>query len=234
MKRITILLLLLLPLATVAQNIKFDSLNDEFFRSWERLSAEYAAQSSADARLDSICQRLFYHFYDTTGKAKYLVLPAEVRIRVFDSSVMEKFDGDRHYYDHYNYGEKERWRFVEERIHVPHIEAEKSILYDIDFIHEQLEHYIGGYIMITQEVKERVRKYVEIDKARETELARFIPVAWAHSGYYWHFASMPMIEIIDVYQNGVVVHIRYSWCTGEACYVPFDSGEIITLEEWIE
>ena len=105
MKRITLLLLLLLPLATMAQNIKFDSLNDEFFRSWERLSAEYAAQSSADARLDSICQRVFYHFYDTTGKAKYLVLPAEVRIRVFDSSVMEKFDGDRHYYDHYNYGE---------------------------------------------------------------------------------------------------------------------------------
>lgn len=108
MKRIIILLLLLLPLATMAQNIKFDSLNDEFFRSWERLSAEYAAQSPTDARLDSIYQRVFYHFYDTTGKAKYLVLPAEVWIRVFDSSVIEKFDGDSNYYDYYQYEEEEK------------------------------------------------------------------------------------------------------------------------------
>lgn len=234
MKRIIILLLLLLPLATMAQNIKFDSLNDEFFRSWERLSAEYAAQSPTDARLDSICQRVFYHFYDTTGKAKYLVLPAEVWIRVFDSSVMEQFDGDSNYYDYYQYEEEEKWKFVEERIHVPHIEAEKSILYDIDFIHEQLEHYIGGYMMITQEGKERVRNYVKIDEVRKMELSKFISVAYGHWGGYWHFATMPIIGGIDVYKNGVVVHIRYSWCTGGACYVPFDSGEIITLEEWIE
>lgn len=250
MKRFSIIFtLLVLPLVSMAQHslvidtdsitmrqyqeaqaraakITFDDLTENNFQSWEMLSVAYE-QSHSSPMIDSIYQRVFYYFYDTTSSTRYIVLPDRVSVEYFDTVVVKHNDGDWFDYANVNIeSDHAEWRLLARGEYVPHIVSAKPILYDFDTIHTQLSQIIGGF--------GKGDSISKIHKTKVNKLRKSIPAVYGHWGGYWHFVTMPQIYSIQFYHNGAIVSFRLSWCGGGALFLPSDSNEFLAVSGWME
>jgi len=187
----------------------------KLFCIWEDASNEYGKLHNGGSKIDSIYQTVFYHFADSADKRPTISLPMRVEVRSFNSEWKQKNTLQRD-----NSGDIAGIRY-----YIPHLETNKTVLYDLGDIHNKICHYLGGVEINGQ--------FVEVNRLHWKEVDKYVETWYGHWGGYWHLCTMPIIDLIDIYQNGCVVALRTSWNTG--CSVWIDTkGEMTIFEEWIE
>ncbi|MDO4958547.1 MAG: hypothetical protein Q4E68_04765 [Prevotellaceae bacterium] len=190
-------------------------LSKSFFKKWEKASAQYA-RSHSNPKIDSICQKVFTLVNDSIEKyvkekqfykednCKYTVIPSAVKVQVFD--------GD---YKPTEFGFNMIVNLSALRYYIPHIVSKRPLLYDFPTIHKVRENYLSE----TEDEME----------VRENELRRYIPADFGSNGS-WHLCTMPIINSIKIYHNGVMVDARITCWESRELFLPYGSDEIETLQ----
>ena len=91
-----------------------------------------------------------------------------------------------------------------------------------------LSQYLGG-------IRKNGGWLTSINKSREVYLRSLFYVHYGHWGGYWILYSMPKIDFLSLYDDGICADLRTSWHSGESLFVPFDTAkEVIPFDFWIE
>ena len=201
---------------TIPSDTLSEPLSKDFFNQWKELSNYYAAMRSNPV-IDSIYQRAFEHYLPDSIRYKYFVLLPTVNVSIYNRSY-DTIDG-AHLNDlKYKSFLKSKGSFI------PHLNTGREVLYLFDNIEKSLSQYLGG-LSVTAE---------DIDKEHVKDLRNYIEVWYGHWGGYWELATMPDIYSLCVFNNGVLVFLRYSWNSGIDVFLPNESQEFIEVSYWIE
>ena len=119
--------------------------------------------------------------------------------------------------------------------YVPSISSDKIVLYISPRIQRLLSLYIGGVCESEEDDFMDYEKWTKINEDRLSQLRRLIHVDRGHWGGHWHIKTMPIVFSIYLFDDGYVVDMRTSWCSGETVFYPFDTSKgKVVLSSWIE
>ena len=220
---------------------KYDSLTDKnfnsFLKDWEEWSAQMNALSQ-DSLLNAILTKVYTEYSAEKGEDACAFLSFSDNIEV------RKYPGNSKDYpanqeDAWQSDEDDYWDYMmkasERYCYVPSISSDKEILYISPRIQSLLSLYVGGVCESEEDDFMNYEKWTKINEDRLSKLRRLVHVDRGHWGGHWHFKTMPIVFSIFLFDDGYVVDMRTSWCTGETVYYPFDpSKEIVIQSEWIE
>lgn len=204
---------------TIPQDTLSEPLSKYFFDQWEECSNQYAKMHTNPV-IDSIYQRTFEHYLSDSVRYKYFVLLPTVGVSVYNRSF--NFDSAREllYLDDLKY----KKFLVHEGSYIPHLNTEREVFYLFNNIEKSLSLYLGGLSESCE----------DIHKEHLKELCKYIEVWYGHWGGYWHLATMPNIYHLCVFDNGVLVFLRDSWCSGIDVFMPNGSHDFIEVSHWVE
>lgn len=205
--------------ASIPDDTLVSPLTANFFKEWQEQSNKYGSLHN-NAVIDSLYQLVFGHYYylDTT-KYTYFVLPLSVKIYIYNRN-FKKTTGWRNLSDlRYKLSLSLEGNFI------PHLDTHKPVLYLFDNKYKTLSEYLGG---ISSDIGDDIL-YKNVH-----DLEQYIEVNYGHWGGYWYFESMPIIEVLCIYNNGVLAFLRDSWNSGIDVFIPYGSNEFIEVSNWIE
>ena len=219
---------------------KYDSLTDKnfnaFLKDWKEWSAQMNSLSK-DSLLNAILSRVHTEYSSEIVKdtCVFLSFSDIIEIRKYQGKAkdypanQEEWNGDRD--EHWDYMMKASQRYC----YVPSIGSGKVILYISPRIQRLLSLYIGGVCESEEDDFMDYEKWTKINEDRLSQIRRLIHVDRGHWGGHWHFKTMPIVFSIYLFDDGYVVDMRTSWCSGETVFYPLDpSKEKVVLSTWIE
>ncbi|MBR5042073.1 MAG: hypothetical protein IKX67_02440 [Bacteroidales bacterium] len=219
---------------------KYDSLTSKnfetFLKEWEQWSAKMSSISK-DSLLNTILTKVYseYSSNKEIDSCAFLSFSDNIEIRRYQGKAndypanQEDVWQDRDEYWEYMMKASERYCYV------PSINSDKEILYISPRIQRLLSLYIGGVCESEEDDFMDYEKWTKINEDRLSQLRRLIHVDRGHWGGYWHFKTMPIVFSIYLFEDGYVVDMRTSWCSGETVFYPFDpSKEKVVQSSWIE
>lgn len=218
--------------------LPIDTLSPAFFAEWKELSDVYAALGASPI-VDSIYQRVWNHYHQDS--LPYIVLPARVTVMRLDSEVVFVRSMVDYLNDEYHFvtwGEEEwKAKISARREYIPHICADRPVLYNIATKYRQVAAYLGGVdfredVVLTEE--ESTALYQSIRKDRVADARRYLYAEMNCAGNYWYLLTPPIIWNLVFYRNGVVAEVSLSFCHGEWLFLPNGSDEEITIDGWME
>lgn len=228
------------PVITPVFAEKYDSLTDKNFNAflydWEQWSDKMRSMST-DSMLNAVIARVMsdYNIGDSANTCKFVSFFDDVEVRKYSgkyNEYPEALDNMGTYDDagwEYMMKASERYRYV------PSIDSCENILYVTTEIKRLLSLYVGGVCESEDDRFDDYEKWTPIRDDRLATLRQLIPVVKGHWGGHWHICSMPIIYSIHVFDDGFIVEMRTSWCTGETVFYPFDpSRPKESSGEWIE
>ena len=109
--------------------------------------------------------------------------------------------------------------------YIPHLTTDIPVLYHFSSIEQSLSNYLGG-------IKDDIGR--DINDENVQDLRQYIQVNYGHWGGYWHLESMPIIYAMCFFNNGVLIYLRDSWCTGIDVFMPYGTNDFEELSNWME
>ena len=220
---------------------RYDSLTENnfhsFLKDWEQWSAQMSSISK-DSLLNAILTNVLEEYGAETGKdtCAFLSLSDVIEIRKYQGNAA---DYPANQEGGWREDQEDKWNYMMNAsaryCYVPSINSDKSLLYISPRIQRLLSLYIGGVCESEEDDSMNSKKWSEINEDRLSGLRKLIPVARGHWGGYWHLKTMPIISSVYLFDDGYIVDMRTSWCTGETVFYPFDpSKEKVVLSNWIE
>ena len=209
---------------------KYDSLTENnfhsFLKDWKRWSIQTRIHST-DSLLNAILTNVLEEYGAETEKdtCAYLSLSNIIEIRKYQGNATDypanQEGGGREDQDaEWNYMMKASERYC----YVPSINSDKTILYISPKIQRLLSLYIGGVCESEKDDSMNYEKWTGVNEDRLSDLRKLIPVARGHWGGYWHLKTMPIISSIYLFDDGYLVDMRTSWCSGETVFYPYNSS----------
>lgn len=190
-------------------------LSPTFFQTWESISHDYAILHNDTSIINQVFQKVFFHY--NYKEKKYYVLPPYVDVRIYRTNL----DCNDYRITRIKY----KIALSLEGKYIPRLTTTKPVLYLFNSIAKSLSNYLGG-------IKDDTGR--DINEENVQDLRQYIQVNYGHWGGYWHLESMPIINIMCFFNNGVLIFLRDSWHTSIDVFMPYDTNEFIVLGEWIE
>lgn len=223
---------------TNTEALPIDTLSPAFFAEWKKLSDAYAALGASPI-VDSIYQRVWNHYHQDS--LPYIVLPARVTVMRLDSEVvyvryLKNPRNDEYYF--LAWGEEEwKAKVLARRKYIPHIRADRPVLYNIETKYRQVATYLGGVdfrkdVVLSDEESRTL--YQTIRKDRVADARRYLYAEMSCAGNYWYLQTPPIIWNLVFYRNGVVAEVSLSYCHGEWLFLPNGSDDEIVICDWVE
>lgn len=220
---------------------RYDSLTENnfhaFLKDWEQWSVQTRTLST-DSLLNAILTNVLEEYGAETEKdtCVFLSLCDVIEIRKYQGNAT---DYPANQEGGWREDQDAEWDYMmnasERYCYVPSIHSDKTVLYISPEIQRLLSLYIGGVCESEEDDPTNSQKWTGINEDRLSDLRKLIPVARGHWGGYWHFKTMPIISSIYLFDDGYVVDMRTSWCTGETVFYPYDpSREKVVNSRWIE
>ena len=193
-------------IASSFKKLKATQLSD-FYKVWSDVSMEYAA-TQHDTKCDSLVELVFEKYKNVVKKKPYLVLPSAITVEIYNREAEEK-DISLLFSD-FN-GPDSTY------IVIPHLNTDCKVLYDFEKTRQLLSSYLGK--------KDSDEKLPEIEKRM-----------YIHHGHWggWNTGSVPFIDFIIFFSNGVSIFVRTSWWSGEVIFIPKGTNEISIKNSWVE
>lgn len=219
---------------------KYDSLTrtnfEAFLKEWEQWSSQMSSISK-DSLLNTILTKVNteYSSNKDIDSCAFLSFSDNIEIRRYQGKV---YDYPANQEDVWQ-DRDECWEYMmkasERYCYVPSISSDKKVLYISPRIQRLLSLYIGGVCESEEDDFMDYEKWTKINEDRLSQLRRLIHVDRGHWGGHWHFKTMPIVFSIFLFDDGYVVDMRTSWCSGETVFYPLDqSKEKVVLSSWIE
>lgn len=220
---------------------KYDSLTENnfhsFLKDWKRWSIQTRIHST-DSLLNAILTNVLEEYGAETEKdtCAYLSLSNIIEIRKYQGNATDypanQEGGGREDQDaEWNYMMKASERYC----YVPSINSDKTILYISPKIQRLLSLYIGGVCESEKDDSMNYEKWTGVNEDRLSSLRKLIHIDRGHWGGYWHLKTMPIISSIYLFDDGYIVDMRTSWCSGETVFYPYNSSrEKVVYSHWIE
>ena len=193
-------------------------LSTSFFQTWDSISNEYAILHNDTSIINQVFQKVFFHYNYKTKS--YYVLPPYVTIRTYRTNL----DRKKYLIDEID-GIKYKIALSGEGKYIPHLTTDIPVLYHFSSIEKSLSNYLGG-------IKDDIGR--DINDENVQDLRQYIQVNYGHWGGYWHLESMPIIYAMCFFNNGVLIYLRDSWCTGIDVFMPYGTNDFEELSNWME
>jgi len=205
--------------ASISNDMLVFPLKANFFSEWQEQSEKYGSLHK-NAVIDSLYQIVFLHYYyPDTNKYTYFVLPMSVEINIYNRNFNDTTG-------RYSLSDlKYKLMLASKGNYIPHLDTHKPVLYLFDNKYKTLSEYLGG-------ISSDVGDDIIYDNVHDLE--QHIEVNYGHWGGYWHFESMPIIEALCIFNNGVLVFLRDTWNSGIDVFIPYGTNEFIEVSNWIE
>lgn len=224
---------------------KYDSITDAnldaFIDDWYKYSCSVAEAYVQEETINDIYVTEFnIDRQNAAKKYTFKVLPLRVEVYYFDKKLNvsnSRCRANRIKKDVISYHFQDIWEEDYQIGYItPVLTGEDSILYLTDGIYDKLASYLGG--LRIGEKNEDIFSPINQQHVDVLNERRYFEFHYGHWGGYWHLETMPIVNYISIFRNGVVVSARESFCETNEYWYELKSIGYERLSEpvggWIE
>ncbi len=201
-----------------------------FITEWEKWSDQLRSHSD-DTLINRIILKVYqdYGLTDNNDSSHFYSFMSNVEVMKYAGKYSEYpplklFDRDSEW--------ELKMKASERFVYVPSADLKKKILFITPEIDRLLSVFIGG-VADNEDDDFDETKWSPINQNSLSFLRNYIPVERGHWAG-WYLCTMPIIYEIYMFEDGYMAFLRTSFSQGEIAFFPYDGGEKILIDGWIE
>ena len=201
-----------------------------FITEWEKWSDQLRSHSD-DTLINRIILKVYqdYGLTDNNDSSHFYSFMSNVEVMKYAGKYSEYpplklFDRDSEW--------ELKMKAPERFVYVPSADLKKKMLFITPEIDRLLSVFIGGVADNEDDTFDET-KWSPINQNSLSFLRNYIPVERGHWAG-WYLCTMPIIYEIYMFEDGYMVFLRTSFSQGEIAFFPYDGGEKILIDGWIE
>ena len=201
-----------------------------FITEWEKWSDQLRIHSD-DTLINRIILKVYqdYGLDENNDSSHFYSFRSNIEVMKYagkysEYTPLKLFDSDREC--------EMKMKASERYVYVPSADLKKKILFITPEIDRLLSVFIGGVADNEDDAFDET-KWSSINQNRLSFLRNYIPVERGHWAG-WYLCTMPIIYEIYMFEDGYMVFLRTSFSQGEIAFFPYDGGEKVWIDGWIE
>ena len=201
-----------------------------FITEWEKWSDQLRSHSD-DTLINRIILKVYqdYGLTDNNDSSHFYSFMSNVEVMKYAGKYSEYpplklFDRDSEW--------ELKMKASERFVYVPSADLKKKMLFITPEIDRLLSVFIGG-VADNEDDDFDETKWSPINQNSLSFLRNYIPVERGHWAG-WYLCTMPIIYEIYMFEDGYMAFLRTSFSQGEIAFFPYDGGEKILIDGWIE